>query len=272
MSIGTVSLPAAVLALLLAPSGLVPPVAAVTIDAAGGARPRADTAQVAVSVLVAAATPDRVDLVWRFRPADRWYLYAPYRNDTGFPPSVTFDLPEGWVAGPLEFPAPARKVLPGEILDHVYPSELLVTQTLHTGGRAAPGGKVSANLFWLACKDLCVPGQAVLEVPVGEPDPAAGELWERARLARPLPLPQDAVTIARDQAAIRLTVPGAARLVFIPAEDGPVLENLLQDGAAEAETLRLRLRPTDAATEPLAGLLMVSYQDGRSITGTILIP
>ncbi len=245
--------------------------------AAAEAAPPAEQAtaptHVTATVHVASAAADSVDLVWRFQPADKWYLYAPYRNDTGFPPSVDLELPAGWTAGPLRFPVPERKVLPGEILDHVYPHELLVTQTLRGGGPAAPGGKIKAKLYWLACKDLCVPGQATLEIPIDVPaDPGARELWDRARSQQPRPLAGGVVRSERDAAAIRLTVPGARSLVFIPAEGGPALANLLRDGAAERDLLELRLRPTAPADEALSGLLKITYQDGRAISGTILIP
>lgn len=233
------------------------------------------------SVHLALATPDSLHLVWRFEIQERWYLYAPYRNDTGFAPSVNLKLPEGWTAGPLRFPVPERKVLPGQILDHVYHGELLATQTLYTGGNPAPRSgsenaidtatNLSAKLYWLACRELCVPGQATLEVPIDMAAEAAA-LWDRARKKQPTPLPGEAVHIERDETSVRLTVPDAGKLLFIPAEGGPMLANLLHDGVGEGESLTLRLRPGPAAHEPLEGLLFIDYKNGQDLTGTIRIP
>jgi len=230
---------------------------------------------VRATVHLAAVTPDSVNLVWRFEPDDRWYLYAPYRNDTGFPPSVELDLPAGWTAGPLQFPAPVRKVLPGDILDHIYSSELLLLQTLHTGGRPSVAGQtITARLAWLACRELCVPGQVVLTVPVagGASDPRAVELWSQARRALPVALPAGTVTIEREAAVIRVTAPGASRLVFIPAESGPTLVDLIRDGDREGPILTLRLRPGPAAGNPLQGLLSIHYPSARQLTGTVVLP
>ena len=239
----------------------------VAADPAAGSAP-----QVVPRVHLASVAPDSLNLVWRLQIADQWYLYAPYRNDTGFPPSVSLELPAGWTAGPLQFPAPQRKVLPGSILDHVYFEELVLTQTLLTGGNPIPAEGLTANLFWLACRDLCVPGQATLTVPVTGPDPAAAALRQTALAARPTRLPAGTVQIQRDAATIELEVAGALELVFIPAEAGPLLVDLLQDGSAAGPSLTLRLRPGGAAQEPLAGLLLINHKDGRRQAGTIVIP
>lgn len=242
--------------------------------AAAGADPavRAARPQVAPSVHVAVATADSLQLVWRFALQDGWYLYAPYRNDTGFAPQIALDLPAGWTAGPPTFPAPERKVLPGGILDHVYAHDLLVTQTLRSGGRPAPAGGLTAELTWLACRDLCVPGQATLEIPTdGRPSGQAAALLERALDGQPAALPAGSFHVERSPQAIRLTVPGAARLAFIPVESGPLLADLLHDGAAEGQVLVLRLRPDQQPDEPLHGLLSIDYEDGRRLTGAVIL-
>jgi thiol:disulfide interchange protein DsbD len=224
-------------------------------------------------VHLAAAMPDSLHLVWRFALADQWYLYSPYRNDTGFPPSISLELPAGWTAGPLRFPIPERKILPGGILDHIHPRDLVLTQTVTTGGQPLPTEGVKASLFWLACRELCVPGQATLIVPVvGEPDLRAATLWNEARRSQPIPLPAASYQIVREASLIRVTVPGASRLEFIPAEDGPLLENLLRDGVADGQTLTLHLRPGPDAAKPLTGLLSIDHNDGRRAAGTIHLP
>lgn len=237
------------------------------------ATPQAPPSAVTPSVHLAASTPDSLHLVWRFALADQWYLYAPYRNDTGFPPSIALELPEGWAAGPLHFPTPERKVLPGGILDHIYPHDLLLTQTVTTGGQPPPTEGIAANLFWLVCRELCVPGQATLNVPVSrEPDARAARLWDEARRLQPDPLPAEIYQIDREASLIRLTVPRASRLVFIPAEEGPLFENLLRDGAADDQVLTLHLRPGPDAAKALSGLLSIDYNDGERATGTIRTP
>ena len=62
--------------------------------------------------LPAAAAPgESVTLIWRFELADDWHLYWTGRNDSGYPPLIELDLPEGWVAGGLQWPAPERYVV-----------------------------------------------------------------------------------------------------------------------------------------------------------------
>jgi DsbC/DsbD-like thiol-disulfide interchange protein len=230
------------------------------------------TPQVTATVHLASVNPDSLQLIWRFVMQDRWYLYAPYRNDTGFPPSVTMALPDGWKAGPLQFPVPQRKILPGHILDHVYHDELLVTQTIDRGATPETGF-LTAQLHWLACRDLCVPGHATFSIPIdAAPDSTAAELWERARRGQPAPFPDGIVLIERTMDSIKLTVPTAHKMVFIPGDSGPLLANLLHEGVREGDSLILQVRPNAKAQDPLDGLLSINYKDGPGITGTIRIP
>lgn len=227
---------------------------------------------VTVTAHLAAATADSLQLVWRFQLQDQWYLYGPFRNDTGFAPSVTLSLPDGWTAGPLHFPPPTRKVLPGDILDHVYQEELLLTQTVHLGVANDRPAELAATVNWLVCKDLCVPGQAALTVAIDRPTDEGTRLLARAEASRPRPLAPDVYRTERGTNSIALTVPGAARLVFIPSEDAPLFEDLLADGKADGEVLNLRLRPATMALTPFSGLLSIHYKNGDMIVGTLMLP
>jgi len=149
---------------------------------------------VSVEVVPAAAVPgEAVTLVWRFALADDWHLYWAGRNDSGFPPRVDLGLPAGWVAGGLQWPVPERYVSPGDILDHVYFEELVLVQKLGAPDDATLDGSVTieADIQWLACKDMCVPGKKALtlSIPVRSheetPDPD-GATAAVARLPGPL--------------------------------------------------------------------------------------
>src|SRR5262245_15955955 len=59
-------------------------------------------------------------LAVRFDLEPGWHIYWKGQNDTGYPPSVTLDLPEGFRTGEILWPVPKRLVSPGNILDHVY--------------------------------------------------------------------------------------------------------------------------------------------------------
>ncbi|MBU1675954.1 hypothetical protein KKA85_09260, partial [bacterium] len=99
-------------------------------------------------------------VAWRFRIADGWHLYWDGLNDSGAPPSIELDLPDGWSAGTLRWPAPQRLVSPGGILDHVYFGELILLQDLYPAGDDDAG--FGARIAWLACREACVVGDTTL--------------------------------------------------------------------------------------------------------------
>ncbi len=226
--------------------------------------PAAPLVTVSVAAEPATAAPGgAITLMWTFRPAPGWHLYGNVRNDSGFAPRQRLQLPAGWTAGPLQWPAPARHVSAGDILDHVYEGELVLLQDVAipaatTAGRVTLG----AHWEWLACRDMCVPGRDSLTVavevaPGATPAaaPSARLAEARARLPRPLPAGLARVELDGATARIERADGRAGNLVFVPALDCGELADLLREGAGAA--LALRLLPADGRVGPLRGLLLV---------------
>ena len=109
---------------------------------------------------------NKVVLVWHFEVADDWYLYSPGRNDSGYPPTVELALPDGWKAGELQWPAPERHLGEGDILDHVYYEDLVLLQEIAVPVDFEPKDRfeIQAEVSWLACKGMCVPGDTEIVV------------------------------------------------------------------------------------------------------------
>jgi DsbC/DsbD-like thiol-disulfide interchange protein len=202
-------------------------------------------------------------LLWTFRPAPGWHLYGNVRNDSGFAPRQRLELPTGWEAGPLQWPAPARHVSAGDILDHVYEGELVLLQDIRVPSGVAPGRReLRAHWEWLACRDVCVPGRDSLSVaitvaPGGTSAAAPTDRLAAARSRLPQPMPADLVQVVMDGQTARITRTdgGAGNLAFVPALDCGELADLLREGVGTA--LSLRLLPADGRVGPLRGLLLV---------------
>jgi thiol:disulfide interchange protein DsbD len=226
---------------------------------------------VTVDVRVAAADSGSVTLWWRFDLADRWHVYGPFRNDTGFPPSVTLALPEGWTTELWGWPVPERSVLEGGILDHVYHHRLELAQTVRPAAGAALD-EARARVAWLACRDLCIPGDTTLTVPLtAAVDPEAAAALARLRSRVPGPLPAGTATVERSPDLVTITVPGALALRFVPDPEGPLAVDLAADGAARGEQLAIRLRPESGDRTALTGLLIIDHKNGDQVAGTIVI-
>lgn len=219
-------------------------------------------AAVTVSVDVAARDASSVTLRWRLDLADGWYVYGPFRNDAGFPPSVQLDLPDGWRAGPLRWPAPERHLLTGGILDHVYHHRLEMVQTLRRDPSAAAAVRATARVQWLACRTSCVPGDTTLSVDTAAP--LSGDL-AAALAAVPGPLPDGAATARRRDSAVEIVAPGARALTVIPAEDAPLLLDLAGDGHVPGDRLVLRFLPGAAAPPPFQALLIIDHESGATL-------
>ena len=216
----------------------------------------------------AAVPGSTLQVMYRLKIAEGWHLYAPLLNDSGYPPAVELQLPAGWQAGPLRWPAPERYLMPGEILDHVYHDELLLVQdwTIPESAEVGAPVQVGVKLSWLACRRECVPGQESREVTVpvaaqARPTVVAGTR-ARALAAVPSPAPAGAVQVAKNKSEIILTVPGARELEFYPAEDCVPLLDLISDGRATGETLTLRLKAGPEQDRSLRGILHQRLADG----------
>ncbi len=205
----------------------------------------------------------------RFRIESGWHIYWPGRNDSGFPPSIDLSLPPGFTSGTPMWPAPARHVMPGGILDHVYTDELvvLVPITAPATARAGDSAKLGLSSGWLVCADVCTPekGDASLELKIADraakPGKAAGsEVITRARKALPQQLPKDPKVVGVTALAGWLVVhaPGATTIEFYPSDDCAPTPDLLDQGVAKGEQLRVRMTPEPGAARA-RGVLRVTH-------------
>jgi DsbC/DsbD-like thiol-disulfide interchange protein len=231
---------------------------------------------VSVEVVPLAAVPgEAVTLVWRFALAKDWHLYWAGRNDSGFPPRVDLELPAGWVAGGLQWPVPERYVSPGDILDHVYFEELVLVQKLGAPDDATVGGSVAieADIQWLACKDMCVPGKTVLtlsipvrsHVAMPDPDRAAAAV---ARL--PGPLGENALVTRWEGSTFHIGHAEGWSLTFMPTDDCGQLVDLLKDG--QGDHLALRFKPKGETVGPVRGLITIEDNSGKARAYRINFP
>lgn len=89
-----------------------------------------------------------------------WHIYWLNPGDAGLPTEITFKLPQGFSAGPLQWPAPERSSIEG-IVGYGYPHEVLLFATV-TAPASLPAGPIElgADTKWLACRQECFPGEA----------------------------------------------------------------------------------------------------------------
>lgn len=94
-----------------------------------------------------------------------WHIYWRNPGGAGLATDIQWRLPASFAAGPIQWPLPVYFTQSGDIPGYGYvdsvvlASEISVPQDVDENQPVTVGAKVS----WLACKDVCVIGDAVLE-------------------------------------------------------------------------------------------------------------
>jgi len=124
------------------------------------------------SITVESGKPFTVTIVLDLEPG--WHTYWQYPGDSGLPPKVTWHLPEGWTAGPIEFSVPEQYTEPGDMVIYGYEKQQLLRSmiTPPKDFQKNQSCELKASLTWLACKELCVPGSVDVSTVVSGPDVA----------------------------------------------------------------------------------------------------
>ena len=101
---------------------------------------------------------------------EHWHTYWINDGDSGLPTKIKWDLPDGFRAGPIVWPAPSRIAMP-PLVSFGYEGEAwLLTEITAPQNLTMDRVKINASVAWLMCKEVCIPGKASLgiELPVAE--------------------------------------------------------------------------------------------------------
>jgi thiol:disulfide interchange protein/DsbC/DsbD-like thiol-disulfide interchange protein len=205
-------------------------------------------------------------------PAD-WHSY--YLNSGGveLPPSIEWKMPEGFSAGPIQFPVP--EVKDGYFgKSFVFSGSPVFLMELTAPASLKPGETVTltADAEWQICKESCINEERsftlTLDVaPVSERNPATADLFVKARASQPI---QDAslkITAQSDGGDVQLRVNSAVEPTdFIPNQ--PFLQSVSSGGSIGREgdlwLIKLKRATIDAFDNPIP--------QGTSISGILVGP
>jgi DsbC/DsbD-like thiol-disulfide interchange protein len=137
----------------------------------------ADTAdnnhsRVRVELISSAAsfTPGQtVPIAVRFSIDPHWHLYWLNPGDSGLAPQVKWTLPKGITISMLQFPVPSHIDAPGGLLTYGYENELVLLADMSVSADVKQAINIKAEIFWLVCKDVCLPEKSTvtLTLPLG---------------------------------------------------------------------------------------------------------
>ncbi len=153
-----------------------------------------------------------------------WHTYWINPGSPGEAATISWELPDGFEAGPLRFPYPEQHVAFSTVF-FGYEKEVVYLTTITPPADVKPGQQVTlnANVKWLACEDICVQGEADLSVSVKVADSAVPASGPVAAV-----LAQAKERMPREVEGVSLSsrVEGESVIYTVGAGDLPLPENL----------------------------------------------
>ncbi|MCH9628000.1 MAG: Thiol:disulfide interchange protein DsbD [Chlamydiales bacterium] len=205
---------------------------------------------------------------------DGWDTYWMNPGDSGFPTQVNWQLPDGFTAGPIEWPYP-ETFTADSLVAFGYTDKVLLLSEI-TPPKNLPADQpitLEADVSWLACKDACVPGNAhlSLSLPVSDASPLADgqatALFAQARSALPQQVGEGDLTVQAlaDEIVMNFQPqPGTfgeiEQMQFIP-EQGEVIDYAAPQPfqvGEEGITLNVKKAVPGSESQPFKGVLLVS--------------
>jgi thiol:disulfide interchange protein/DsbC/DsbD-like thiol-disulfide interchange protein len=147
--------------------------------------PHSEIALLSEATAIQAGVPFTIAL--RLEIDRGWHTYWINAGDSGLPLEVAWELPDGFTAGPLRWPAPRLQPLP-PLMSYGFENELvlLVDVTPPVTIRAGEQVALRGAADWLVCADVCLPASdsLTLTLPVenrARADESAAALIAAAR-------------------------------------------------------------------------------------------
>jgi thiol:disulfide interchange protein/DsbC/DsbD-like thiol-disulfide interchange protein len=204
-----------------------------------------------------------------------WHTYWINPGDAGAASEIKWSLPQGWSAGAIQWPTPKRLPV-GPLMDYGYEGKLWLMQKLTVPADAKAGDTVTlkAAVDWLVCKDICVPEEATLTLPLkigpAVADASLTKDFAAARNLLPVASPWKlnyalSKTLDIYAAAPALAIAHPVEASFFPDKSGIVKGSAPQKMGFTKGGLVLRLTPGDKAAAmggALTGVLVLKSSDG----------
>ncbi len=103
----------------------------------------------------------------RLEPDENWHTYWINPGDSGLPTQLDWDLPDGVVAGEIEWAWPEALQM-GHLVNYGYKDEHLLPVQIDTPDTLEPGDTLTlvVDAAWLVCEEICIPGDAKLALDI----------------------------------------------------------------------------------------------------------
>jgi DsbC/DsbD-like thiol-disulfide interchange protein len=219
---------------------------------------------------------------------ESFHTYWKNPGIVGVPTGLKWTLPEGFTAGPIQWPSPEIVDMAGHPAHGYHRNVLLLVEITPPATVTGKELVLRAEAHWMACAKTCHPGNTSLTLPLSVgtkvvPDPTTQATFAETRQGHPLPLLDWTVTLRSAPDAPRVLLhlapkkePSAPlRKPYFFSSDGQISSNqaqsltMLKDGTYLLTLTRNKFGPTGAPSLP--GLLRIHSPDEATPTleGTI---
>lgn len=256
------------LALSAAPAGAQP--AAAATPAAAVTTEHVEAELVAEKTAVEPGKPFAVAL--RIKHAPHWHTYWRNPGDSGLPTKIAWNLPEGYLAGAIQWPHPDKLPL-GPLMNFGYEGEVFLITEITPPASLKAGDPVTlaARAEWLVCKDVCIPenGDFTLTL-AASATPGDNSRWHSdfasARAAHPAQLDDWKLdsSIQGNEVRIRVAPPANFKATLSDLTFFPFRDNVIENAApqkisrsGDGYILAIALaQPVPADLKELSGVLV----------------
>jgi DsbC/DsbD-like thiol-disulfide interchange protein len=209
----------------------------------------------------------------RFDLQDGWHTYWANPGDSGEPPRIEWQLPAGFQVSDIQWPHPKRLPL-ASLADYGYEDQVLLMAAVRPSERLKEGEstKITAQVHYLVCHDVCIPGQKRLELSLPVKTSAAFSparpLFVATRQKLPRPMPRNWKILAKstaDEFVVDLRADKVKRPVqFFPLHAEQIENAAPQDSIEVFGGLRLHLKKSEHLLKPIAhleGVIVLAWGD-----------
>jgi DsbC/DsbD-like thiol-disulfide interchange protein/cytochrome c biogenesis protein CcdA len=211
-------------------------------------------------------------VVLRQRIADHWHTYWRNPGAAGEPADITWTLPRGFEAGPIQWPAP-EAIISASLVNYGYSNEVMLPIEMRAAASARPGetAQFTADVYLVVCsEDTCIPEESTvsLALPIavqGRDHPEWGPRIAEA-LAN-LPRRDEAVTAhitAGASPILSVAMPRVRDPYFFAFNRDAVdyVEDQIASSGAEGFSITLPPGVEPPGQDPLEGLLTFTDSSG----------
>jgi len=240
---------------------------------------RADNAEAELVAATDAVVPGKpLSVALRIKHDPEWHTYWQVPGDSGLPTRISWTLPPGWSAGPIEWPVPKRLPV-GPLVNFGYEGEVLLLTQLTPPADLKSGHQadIAARADFLICREVCIPTGADLKLSlpvrdVANPARRAAQFIATRALVPPrVSLQEAAATIEDDR--IRLSFrpsATAARIEFFPLQEAriePAAPQIVRVEDGRTALYLAAARPIAADFSTLKGVLVAEGGPARADQG-----